>query len=56
MKGGYCYATNEYIAEVFGMSPERVKLSVDALKSKNYINYIEGDYERCMVCLITYNE
>jgi hypothetical protein len=56
MQSGYCYATNEYIAEVFGMSPERIKLTVDALKSKNYINYIAGDYERCMVCLMTYNE
>lgn len=55
-KAGYCYATDEYIAEVFGMLPERVKHTVNALKSKNYINYIKGDYERCMVSLFTNND
>jgi hypothetical protein len=48
LKSGYCYASDEYIAEVFNMSVDMVRTLVAELISKGHIKLLETSPRRLM--------
>lgn len=49
LKSGYCYASDDYIAEVFGMRSSQVYLLVAELLSEKHIKILEEGPRRLMV-------
>lgn len=48
IKAGYCYASDDYIAEVFGMRTDQVYLLIAELLSKKHIKILEEEPRRLM--------
>lgn len=49
VKSGYCFASDDYIAEVFGMRSSHVYLLVAELLSGKHIKILEEEPRRLMV-------
>ena len=49
LKSGYCYASDEYIAEVFNMSVDMVRTLVAELISNGHIKPLETSPRRLMM-------
>lgn len=48
LKSGYCYASNQYIAEVFGMYVEEVYLTITRLLDNEHIKVIPHPEKRLL--------